>query len=89
MEGLIEEGEEVIKAKGNPAVIDAGLICAAQKVEHYEIAGYGTVRTWANQLGNHQAASLLEQTLNEEKQTDEKLNRIAENMVNLQAASAR
>ena len=85
MEGLIEEGEEVIKAKGNPAVIDAGLICAAQKVEHYEIAGYGTVRTLAEQLGQSEAARILQQTLDEEGACDKKLTKIAESSVNVRA----
>jgi ferritin-like metal-binding protein YciE len=69
-------------------VRDAGLIAAAQKVEHYEIASYGCCRTWAQHLGQQGVAQLLEQTLNEEKQTDAKLNSIAENMVNLHAAKA-
>jgi ferritin-like metal-binding protein YciE len=86
-EGLIEEGKELMSEDAEPPVLDAGLIAAAQKVEHYEIAGYGTVRTWAEQLGHHEAAELLQQTLDEEKQTDEKLTRLAEQMVNQEAAS--
>jgi ferritin-like metal-binding protein YciE len=86
MEGLIEEGEEMIGEKADPVVKDAGLIGAAQRVEHYEMAGYGCVRTWARQLGQHQAADLLEQTLQEEKHADQKLNDIAESMVNTAAA---
>jgi ferritin-like metal-binding protein YciE len=88
MKGLIEEGEELISAGGESHVLDAGLICAAQKVEHYEMAGYGCVHTWAQQMGMNEAARLLQETLTEEKQTDEKLNRIAEGMVNLQAVGA-
>jgi len=84
MEGLIKEGSEVMKEDMEEAVMDAGLIAAAQKVEHYEISGYGTVRTWANLLGEEEAVSLLEQTLSEEKDTDEKLTGLAEN-INVQA----
>jgi ferritin-like metal-binding protein YciE len=87
MEGLIEEGKELMSEDAEPPVMDAGLIAAAQKVEHYEIAGYGTVRTWAEHLGHHEAAELLRQTLDEEKQTDQKLTRLAEQMVNQEAAS--
>jgi ferritin-like metal-binding protein YciE len=86
MSGIIDEGQELLWTKADKNVLDAGLICGAQKVEHYEIATYGTLRTWARQLGNQEAARLLEQTLNEEKSTDQTLNRIAEAMVNLQAA---
>jgi ferritin-like metal-binding protein YciE len=78
MEGLIKEGSEVIDEDMDPDVKDAALIAAAQRVEHYEIAGYGTARTFANLLGESEAASLLEQTLNEEKETDAKLNQLAE-----------
>ena len=84
--GIIEEGKELMWQKADHDVLDAGLICGAQKVEHYEIATYGTLRTWARQLGHQEAARLLEQTLNEEKTTDNTLNRIAESMVNTQAA---
>ncbi len=80
MEGLIEEGKELLEEDAEPAVLDAGLICAAQKVEHYEIAGYGTVRTWARQLGFEKAADLLQETLDEESATDEKLTQIAESL---------
>src|SRR5262249_44590673 len=82
MEGLIDEGKDLMDEDAEPPVMDAGLIAAAQKVEHYEIAGYGTVRTWAEHLGHHEAAELLQQTLDEEKQTDQKLTRLAEQMVN-------
>ena len=85
MEGLIKEGEEMIKMKGDPAAIDAGLIAAAQRVEHYEIAGYGCVRTYAQQLGDQQGAKLLQQTLDEEGTTDKKLTQLAEQVINLEA----
>ena len=88
MKGLISEGEEMIKAKGDSEIKDAALIAAAQKVEHYEISGYGTARAFARRLGLTQAASLLQQTLQEEKAADEKLNNIAESSVNPQAAGA-
>jgi ferritin-like metal-binding protein YciE len=87
MVGLIEEGEELMDENAEPEVLDAGLICAAQKVEHYEIAGYGTVCTWAQQLGHHDALELLKQILEEEKTTDEKLTHLAEAGIN-QAALA-
>lgn len=78
MEGLIEEGEEKIELKAEPAVKDAALIGAAQKVEHYEIAGYGTARTFAEILGQSEVAELLQATLDEESATDEKLTELAE-----------
>jgi ferritin-like metal-binding protein YciE len=78
MEGLIEEGNEALKQQGDNATKDAALIGAAQKVEHYEIAGYGTVQTYAKMLGNTMAASTLQKTLNEEGETDKKLTRLAE-----------
>ena len=80
MEGLIEEGEELIEEGGDPQVLDAGLIAAAQKVEHYEIAAYGTARTWANLLNLKTAAQLLSQSLDEEAETDETLTQIAERL---------
>jgi ferritin-like metal-binding protein YciE len=80
MEGLVEEGGEVIKEDMENGVKDAALIAAAQRVEHYEIAGYGCVRAYATRLGDNDAASLLAQTLEEEKKTDEKLNGIAEEL---------
>ena len=86
MKGLISEGDEMIKAKGDPDVKDAALISAAQKVEHYEIAGYGTARTFAEQLGYTEAARLLQTTLDEEADADKKLTAIAEQSVNLQAS---
>ena len=88
MKGLIKEGQEMIKAKGDPDVIDAGLIAAAQRVEHYEIAVYGTVRTYAEALGASEAVRLLEKTLQEEEETDDKLTDIAEGHVNAEALAA-
>ena len=88
MTGLIEEGEEIIDQIEQSPLRDAALIAGAQKVEHYEIAGYGTLRTFAQLLGHRDAASLLEQTLNEEKETDEKLTELAESVVNDEAAQA-
>jgi ferritin-like metal-binding protein YciE len=85
IEGIIKEGEEILKAKGDPDVRDAGLIGAAQRVEHYEIAGYGTARTFARRLGHDRAAQLLQQTLDEEGRTDERLTQIAEGMINRDA----
>jgi len=85
MEGLIKEGSEMIKMHGEPAAIDAGLIAAAQRVEHYEIAGYGCVHTYAQQLGEQQDAQLLQQTLDEEGRTDKKLTQLAEQVINLEA----
>jgi ferritin-like metal-binding protein YciE len=82
MEGLLKEGDEMIGQKGDDATRDAGLIAAAQRVEHYEIAGYGTVRTYADRLGMQDHARLLQQTLDEEGQTDERLTRLAERIVN-------
>jgi ferritin-like metal-binding protein YciE len=78
MEGLIKEGEEYVEEDMDENVRDAALIAAAQRVEHYEIAGYGTVRTYAKHLGNDKAAKLLQQTLDEEGETDKKLTKLAE-----------
>ena len=86
MAGLIAEGEELIKEDIGPALKDAGIIGAAQKVEHYEIAAYGTARTLAITLGNTRAAELLEQTLDEEKEADQRLTEIAESSANERAA---
>lgn len=86
MKGLIKEAQEIISMKGDPAVKDAALIAAAQKQEHYEIASYGTAVTWAQMLGQNQAADLLKQTLNEEEQTDKKLTQLAESAINIRAA---
>jgi len=85
MEGLVKEGAEVMKEGFSDGVMDAGIISAAQRVEHYEMAGYGTVKTFAELLGESEHVSLLEQTLEEEKKADEKLTQIAEE-VNSQAA---
>ena len=83
--GIIEEGQEIMKEyKGSPA-LDAGLVAAAQAVEHYEISRYGTLRTWAEELGLSDAAKLLEATLREENATDEALTQIAETVVNQEA----
>ncbi len=87
MEGVLEEGKEMMEEDAEPEVLDAGLIAAAQHVEHYEIAGYGCVRTYANLLGMNNVAKLLEKTLEEEKRTDEKLTKIAES-INVEAAKA-
>jgi ferritin-like metal-binding protein YciE len=86
MIGLIKEGSAVLSADGDPDAIDAGLIAAAQKVEHYEIAGYGTVRAFARRLNNQYVAELCEQTLDEEKNADQLLTEIAEGSVNPAAA---
>lgn len=86
MAGLIEEGKEMIEADGEDAVKDAALIAAAQRVEHYEIAGYGTVRTYAELLGFDKAANLLQQTLDEEAAADVKLTELAKN-INFEAQS--
>lgn len=85
MKGLVAEGQEAIDAQGNPDVKDAALIAAAQRVEHYEIAAYGTARTFAERLGKQPAARLLEQTLEEEKAADEKLTQLAETGINQKA----
>ena len=87
MQGLIEEGDELIGLTEMGTVRDAGLISAAQRVEHYEMAGYGSARTFAQLLGHDDATGLLEETLSEEKETDERLTEIAETMVNERAVS--
>lgn len=86
MEGILAEGEEVMTKEGlqGPA-LDAAMIAGAQKVEHYEMATYGTLRTWAQELGDDQAARLLQQTLDEEGETDHKLTALAEKVINLKA----
>src|SRR6476661_3336123 len=89
MKGLIEEGKEVIDEDGDESVLDAALIGAAQRVEHYEIAGYGVARTFARHLGEDRAADLLQATLNEEGEADKKLTGIAEGSINTRAESAR
>jgi ferritin-like metal-binding protein YciE len=82
MEGLIEEGEEILEEDADPDVRDAALIAAAQRIEHYEIAAYGTARTYAKQLGFGKHADLLQSTLNEEGETDKHLTRLAESRIN-------
>ena len=87
MKGVIKEGDEIISAGGDPSTVDAGIISAAQRVEHYEMAGYGTLRTYAQLLGQSQIAQLLQQTLDEEKEADEMLTQIASS-VNVEAKAA-
>jgi len=88
IEGIIEEGKDVMEDAENEEVLDAALIAAAQRVEHYEMAAYGTVRTYARLLGDEQAARLLQQTLDEEGETDKKLSALAESGINVEAAEA-
>jgi ferritin-like metal-binding protein YciE len=85
MKGLVEEGSEILKEEGDASVLDAGIIVAAQKVEHYEIAGYGSVRTFAELLGQNKAAELLQTTLDEESEANELFNGLAESIVNPEA----
>ena len=85
MEGLIKEGSEIMKSGMPPHVLDAALVAAAQRVEHYEMAGYGTARAFAEKLGDHAAADLLQETLNEEGQANRKLTRLAERSLNFLA----
>jgi ferritin-like metal-binding protein YciE len=87
MEGLLEEADDIVGELDEGPVRDAGIIAAVQKIEHYEISSYGTVRTFANTLGEYEAGSLLEETLEEEKEADLKLTDIAESIVNIEAAS--
>jgi ferritin-like metal-binding protein YciE len=87
MKGLVEEGSEILEEDGEDSVLDAGIIAAAQKVEHYEIASYGTVRTWAKLLGEDEAAELLQETLDEEGEADKLLNQLAQEIVNPEARS--
>jgi ferritin-like metal-binding protein YciE len=87
MKGLIAEGEDIIGLGLEGEIQDAGLIAAAQKVEHYEIAMYGSLTTWAKQLGYENAQRLLHESLNEEKRTDEKLTHLAKSRVNAEAAA--
>jgi ferritin-like metal-binding protein YciE/ElaB/YqjD/DUF883 family membrane-anchored ribosome-binding protein len=88
MQGLIAEGQELMGMRADPVVMDAGLIASAQRVEHYEMAGYGCLRTWARQLGYNQAERLLQQTLDEEEQTDKRLTELAERGINVRAAQS-
>jgi ferritin-like metal-binding protein YciE len=87
IEGIIEEGKEVMEEYADTPALDAGLLAAAQAVEHYEISRYGTLKAWAAKLGIKDAVKLLDQTLNEEKKTDDTLSKIAETAVNYQAAA--
>jgi ferritin-like metal-binding protein YciE len=86
MKGILEEADEIIGEKAEPSVKDAGIIGAAQKVEHYEIASYGTVIQWAAQMGREDIKQLLGQTLDEEKETDQKLSELAKTRINVEAA---
>jgi ferritin-like metal-binding protein YciE len=86
MEAILKEGDELLKAQADPKVRDAALISAAQRVEHYEIAVYGCVRTWAEQLGFDRAAQVLQTTLREEEETDQLLTSIAKSKINIEAA---
>jgi ferritin-like metal-binding protein YciE len=86
--GIIEEGQEIMKEYKNSPALDAGLLSAAQAVEHYEISRYGTLRTWAQELGIDEAVDLLEETLQEEKNTDAALTELAEVCVNQEAEAA-
>lgn len=88
MEGLIEEGKKLLEEEAEPHVLDAALICAAQRVEHYEIAGYGCVRALAEQLGMNDLAAELQDTLDEEKKTNEKLSQLALSHINAEAMNA-
>lgn len=87
MKGLIKEGDEIVSQGGDPSTIDAGIISAAQRVEHYEMAGYGTVRTYAELLGQNEMARLLDQTMKEEQEADKTLSEIART-VNVEARAA-
>ena len=89
MKGLLEEGSELLEEEGEESVLDAGIIAAAQKVEHYEIASYGAVRAWANMLGEEDAAEILQQTLDEEGETDKRLTELAEEIVNVEATAGK
>jgi len=80
MEGLIKEGDEILEEDTSPEVLDVALIAAAQRVEHYEIAGYGCAATYARLLGNHEAEDLLKETLDEESGADKKLTEIADDL---------
>lgn len=86
MHGIIEEGKKLMEEEASEDVMDAGLIASAQKVEHYEIAAYGSVKAWSELLGHDEITALMEETLEEEETTDRKLSEIAESMVNAEAA---
>jgi ferritin-like metal-binding protein YciE len=86
IEGILDEGKEIMDEYKGASALDAGLLAAAQAVEHYEISRYGTLKSWAGKLGMNEAVRLLDQTLNEEKKTDDSLTKIAETAVNAEAA---
>jgi len=86
IEGIIDEGKEIMEEYADTPALDAGLLAGAQAVEHYEISRYGTLKTWANQLGHKNAVKLIDQTLAEEKKTDEALSKLAVSAVNAEAA---
>jgi ferritin-like metal-binding protein YciE len=86
IEGILDEGKEIMDEYKGASALDAGLLAAAQAVEHYEISRYGTLKSWAGKLGMNEAVRLLDQTLNEEKKTDDTLTKIAETAVNAEAA---
>jgi len=88
MQGIVEEGKEIMEEDAEPEVIDAALISAGQRAEHYEIAAYGTVRTYAKLLGDEQAAQMLQSTLDEEGAADKKLTELAQSSINLEAQHA-
>lgn len=88
MKGILEEAEEVMSQKADPAVLDAAIIGAAQKVEHYEIASYGTIIEWAKQMGRDDIGNLLGQTLDEEEKADQKLTELAKSKINPKARAA-
>jgi ferritin-like metal-binding protein YciE len=87
MEGVLKEGAEMIEEEGDDEVRDAGLIAAAQRVEHYEMAGYGCARTYAKLLGDNEGAQMLQTTLTEESDTDKKLTKLATSVINVAAAN--
>jgi ferritin-like metal-binding protein YciE len=87
IQGILDEGKEIMEEYKGSEALDAGMVAAAQAVEHYEISRYGTLKQWANQLGMREAVRLLDQTLQEEKKTDETLTSLAEASVNLAAAA--
>lgn len=87
MEGLLTEAKDLLKADAEPEVLDAAIVAATQRVEHYEMAGYGVARTYAEKLGDYRAADLLQETLNEEANADQTLSRLAERRLNFEAMS--
>lgn len=87
MEGLLKEASDLLKADAEPEVLDAAIVAATQRVEHYEMAGYGVARTYAEKLGDYRAADLLQETLNEEANADQTLSRLAERRLNFEAMS--